>query len=131
MRLIYIFCCICIFLFLLIEFDHFLPFTAPLFARIYLKDFLCMPIVLGLCLGCYELIKNKNRQHFELLPVFVLTFIYSIYFEAILPHFLNRYTADGWDVVLYFLGTACFYVLQQIYLVNPIHKLRKHLFMKI
>ena len=112
MRSIWPFWLICLFLFVIIQFDTNLGLSMPKFTKIYVKDFLCMPIVLGICLICLQLLEKDRYFTIKFLPIFILTIWYSIYFEAILPQYMQRYTSDWWDVFLYFLGAIAFYFLQ-------------------
>lgn len=80
----------------------------------YVNDFLCMPVVLTVCLKTVQYIKKDNAVLLPLLPILTLTSFYSIFFEWYMPQVETRYTADWVDVIMYFSGALLFYSLQFI-----------------
>lgn len=82
--------------------------SLPELANNYLNDLLCMPIVLKICQYTVRFIKRDTYLKIPIKISFSLTVFYAIYFELILPQFYSRYTADGIDVILYFLGLLFF-----------------------
>ncbi|WP_233487592.1 hypothetical protein [Winogradskyella epiphytica] len=90
-----------------------LEFPLPNWVNFYINDFLCMPIVLGLCLAIIRLIKKTESLYVPLTVVLGLTVYFSIYFEWLMPKVNPRYTADPIDVVLYFSGALLFYKFQK------------------
>jgi len=80
----------------------------------YFNDFLCMPIVLIICLKVVHLLKHDERIRISLPLILLLTTFYAIYFELILPQFLIRYTADPVDAIVYFSGSMLFFALQKV-----------------
>ena len=77
----------------------------------YLDDLLCMPILLsGWLAEQYDLFGRKRLRRIE---IFALWVVVSLVFEGLLPYWSPRYTADGWDVVCYGLGSWLFYHLIQ------------------
>lgn len=89
-----------------------LNFSLPDSINFYVNDFLIIPICLTISL--FVLTHTKNDKNITIpLPIILgLSAFYSILFEYILPPTHNRYTADGIDVLMYFLGGLIFYVLQ-------------------
>lgn len=79
----------------------------------YLNDLLCMPIILTICLIGVQFIKNDKTIRISLFSALSLATFYSLYFEVILPLIMERYTADIYDVFLYFTGALVFYLLQE------------------
>jgi hypothetical protein len=77
----------------------------------YLTDFLCMPIILTLCLVGVRFI--KRIPEFVLTPtmIFGMTIFYGILFEYILPSKNSAYTSDHLDVVMYFAGAGLYWFL--------------------
>lgn len=84
--------------------------AATAFLRYYLNDLLFVPLTLTvavflqrnfvLCQPGYQLSKWQIG----------LTVAYiSLMFEAVIPVFHSRYTADGWDVMCYAAGGWLFY----------------------
>jgi len=77
----------------------------------YFEDLIALPILLKSSL----LIVQYSNQLWSVLvldkiEITVITIIFSIYFEAILPIFDVRFTADPFDIPCYFIG-AWFYAL--------------------
>jgi len=79
----------------------------------YVNDFLCMPIVLSLCLAILRIFKKTERLYVQLIIIILLTTFFALYFEAFLPKTNARYTSDLIDVGLYFLGAFLFYRFQK------------------
>ena len=90
-----------------------LQLPIPNWTVFYVNDFLCMPIVLSLCLAAVRLIiRNENR--FVPLPiVLALTTYFALFFEWFMPQINERYSADVIDVILYFLGAILFFIFQK------------------
>ena len=86
--------------------------SLPGWVTSYLNDFLCMPIVLTICLKAVHLIKKDKSIRLDLFTIVSLTTFYAVYFEWYLPKVESRYTADYMDVVMYFTGALLFYYLQ-------------------
>ncbi|MDN3491748.1 hypothetical protein [Winogradskyella bathintestinalis] len=90
-----------------------LELPLPNWITFYVNDFLCMPIVLSLCLALLRIIKQTEKLYVPLAVVLILTIYFSIYFEWWVPKFNPRYTSDIIDVILYILGAALFFKLQK------------------
>ena len=86
----------------------------PSWITSYVNDFLCMPLVLFICLKTVQYIKKDTTIPLPLMPILVLTSFYAIYFEGYLPGVEERYTADWVDVIMYFCGALVFYFIQFI-----------------
>jgi len=86
----------------------------PVFINNYINDFLIIPIVLSICLFVLRLTRGDINFKIPLTLVLLLCIAYSIFFEVILPKTHYRYTADVFDVFLYFLGGLWFFVLQKL-----------------
>ena len=78
-----------------------------------MNDFLIIPIILTISLIILRKTKNSKNYQLHLLLILYLCNMYSIIFEFVLPKYLERYTADWIDVLLYFLSGLVFYKLQQ------------------
>ncbi|MEG9328079.1 hypothetical protein V6B16_09045 [Salinimicrobium catena] len=100
-------------LFIAGEIFSYLTFTQPWWIRNYLNDLLCMPVVLGICLHLVRFMKNDRTIRISLFTTISLAVFYSLYFEIILPPITERYTADVFDVLLYFTGALLFYFMQK------------------
>lgn len=118
MRYIWYFVITCFLLFVIIEYSIRYPLYLPFWIRYYFKDFLCMPIVFGCCLLILQWIKKDPLYNIPILPIITLSFLYSIYFELILPSFMQRYTADLLDAIMYFFGAFLFYSIQHLEKTN-------------
>jgi hypothetical protein len=71
-----------------------------------------MPIILTICLKTVHYLTKDRLIKISIAQALTLTFFYAIYFELILPQFVDRYTADLIDVLLYFIGAILFLFLQ-------------------
>lgn len=86
----------------------------PDWVRFYAADFLCMPIVLCICLWSVRKWKSDPNLRLSLFNVLSVAGFYSVYFEVYLPPRNQRYTADIWDVVMYLAGAFLFYLVQEL-----------------
>ncbi|WP_156101207.1 hypothetical protein [Salegentibacter sp. Hel_I_6] len=73
-----------------------------------------MPIVLSICLFAVQYLKKDKNIRLNLITVFSVFLMYTIYFEVVLPPLHWRYTADIFDVFLYLIGSGLFYLLQKL-----------------
>ncbi|NOQ73082.1 MAG: hypothetical protein GQ574_13840 [Crocinitomix sp.] len=80
----------------------------------YLNDFLCMPIILTICLVGVRFIKRIPKFHLTPIMIFGMTTFYAILFEYILPNSNPIYTADFVDVAMYFAGALFYWVYWRI-----------------
>jgi hypothetical protein len=90
-----------------------LQLPLPNWMYFYINDFLCMPIVLSLCLAISRIIKKTETLYVPLLVVLILTTYFTIYFEWLLPSVSTRYTFDIIDISLYYLGSLLFFYFQR------------------
>lgn len=86
----------------------------PTWVAYYMNDLLCMPIVLYICRYAVRWLKSDKNLNLTVFSIISLTVFYSIYFEVYLPKVNIRYTADIFDVVMYFLGAAFFYLIENV-----------------
>lgn len=112
MRILYGVFFLFIAVFLAIQAALYLEVPLPSWVVGYVNDFLCMPIVLTICLKAAQLVTRNKILMLPLLPILTLTTFYAVYFELYLPKVNPRYTADFLDVVMYFSGSFLFYFLQ-------------------
>ncbi len=87
----------------------------PLFVNNHLNDFLCMPIVLLICQTAVRYIKSDITLRIPFSLLVLITVIFTIYFEYYLPSVNDRYTADVFDVLMYFSGLLFFYLMENGY----------------
>ncbi|MDX1277487.1 hypothetical protein [Oceanihabitans sediminis] len=85
----------------------------PNWINFYVNDFLCMPIVLSLCLAVLRIFKKTETLYVPLFVVLALTSYFAVYFEWLMPKVNSRYTRDILDIGLYFLGGLLFYRFQK------------------
>ncbi len=71
-----------------------------------------MPIVLFVCQYTVRKLKADSGIRLSLPLILSVTLYYTLFFEYYLPKVNMRYTADLWDVVLYFSGSLFFYVME-------------------
>ena len=114
MKPVYIFFFNAVFIFLSIYILNSAEVDMPTWITSYVNDFLCMPVVLTICLKILHYIKKDTTILLPLLPILILTSFYSFYFEWYMPQVETRYTADWVDVIIYFAGALLFYSLQFI-----------------
>lgn len=100
-------------IFILFEALKFTGVNFPEWTTSYLNDLLCMPIILTICLKMVHYLTKNRSIKISIAQALTLTFLYAIYFELILPQFVDRYTADLVDVLLYFSGATLFLFLQE------------------
>ncbi len=112
MKPVYIFFFNAVFIFLSIYILNSAEIDMPTWITSYVNDFLCMPVVLTICLKILHYIKKDTTILLPLLPILILTSFYSFYFEWYMPQVETRYTADWVDVIMYFGGALLFYSLQ-------------------
>ncbi|MFO8146469.1 MAG: hypothetical protein ACQEWG_06900 [Bacteroidota bacterium] len=113
MKPVYIFFFIAVFTFIIIILNS-TTVDMPNWITSYVNDFLCMPVVLTICLKIVHYIKKDNTVLLPLLPILTLTSFYALYFEWYMPQVETRYTADWVDVIMYFGGAFLFYSFQFI-----------------
>ncbi|PIB39348.1 hypothetical protein [Maribacter sp. 4G9] len=90
-----------------------LEITLPALANNYLNDFLCMPIVLKICLEGARFIKSDDELRLSPILCVVVTALFAGYFEGYLPNVNVRYTQDPWDVLCYAQGMCLFLYLER------------------
>jgi hypothetical protein len=105
---------ISVLLFLLISLRDLLNLELPNLLLFYGNDFLCMPIVLSICLIVSRSIKKEPGIYLSLFTILSLTTFYAIFFEVFLPKVGQDYTADLVDVIMYFAGGFLFYSVQNL-----------------
>lgn len=85
----------------------------PSWVANYMNDFLCMPIVLFICRWVVCRLRSNKELQLPFPLILLLTMYFVVYFEYYLPQVNMRYTADIWDVVLYFSGSLFFYMMEK------------------
>lgn len=85
-----------------------LELTVPTRINNYLNDFLCMPIVLKICLYVVRYVKSNDYLKLPLLLQISVTLVFILYFEVVLPSFDTRYTADLLDLIAFTAGLLFF-----------------------
>ena len=85
----------------------------PNWVCFYLNDFLCMPIVLSLCLIILRILKKTEELYVPFFVVLALSAYFTWHFEWLMPHLSTRYTSDFTDIILYFFGAILFYSFQK------------------
>lgn len=98
-------------LYFLVHFFRFLNQPLPLLINSYLTDFLCMPIVLTICLVGVRAIKKIPDFKLTLSMIVGMTVFYAVLFELILPMFYPIYHADFVDLFMYVLGAFMYFLI--------------------
>lgn len=105
---------ISVLLFLLFSLHDFLNLELQKALIFYGNDFLCMPIVLSICLIAARSVKKNPGIYLSLFSIISLTTFYAVFFEIFLPKVGQDYTADPVDVIMYFAGGFLFYFVQKL-----------------
>lgn len=84
--------------------------TAPGWARCYLDDALCLPLVLTGVLAVHRLVSRDRRWRLPLSHGLVALVLFGIYFEVLLPRLTAAAVADPLDLVMYTAGLAVFHL---------------------
>ena len=87
--------------------------TIPYLFENYLNDLLCIPIVLKVCQYVIRYIKSDITIRLSMLQILTICLGYAFYFEWYLPLHNPRYTADGIDILMYFMGGLFFYGIER------------------
>lgn len=87
--------------------------SLPYWISFYFYDFLCMPIVFTIILALLRFVKKDSDIKIPLFAIVSLTAYYAWFFEWLMPKYDTRYTGDWLDVLMYFLGSALFYVCER------------------
>jgi hypothetical protein len=86
-------------------------FPEPWFLQFYLNDLLCMPIVLGAAIFLQRnLVLRQPAYALTGYQIAIVVIYWSVMFEGVIPKFVERYTADIFDVIAYSLGGLLFYL---------------------
>lgn len=85
----------------------------PTFFSHYFADLLCMPLLLSYALLFMRWFRGEPDLRLSSAMILAGVVYVSVVFEWVLPHFFNRYTADGWDVVMYGIGGLFYYSSQE------------------
>ncbi|KAA3439488.1 hypothetical protein [Rufibacter hautae] len=80
-----------------------LQFPRPFWLRSYLDDLLCLPLLLTVTLFLMRMLYGPQVRFTKYHIGFVVAYV-SLVFELLLPRYMERYTSDLLDVVLYALG---------------------------
>jgi hypothetical protein len=78
----------------------------------YLADFLFSPIFLSITRWVIIYIKNDSSYKMSYLQILIITIIFSLCFEYILPMTYNIHHSDLYDVISYFIGAFCYILLR-------------------
>lgn len=90
-----------------------LELSIPRLINNYFNDLICMPFVLKICQYTVRIVKSDSKLTLPTSLQVVVTLIFSIYFEFILPIYNPRYTSDWVDVIMYFLGLLIFITIER------------------
>ena len=100
-------------LYLFVHFFRFVNNPLPAIVNNYLTDFLCMPIILTICLVGVRYFKKIPHFKLSVAMIFGMTLFYALFFEWFLPLNNLQYRADIVDVGLYFLGAFGYFLIWQ------------------
>lgn len=94
----------------------------PLVFKYYLGDLICMPIVLSVVLIGMSLVYSGRYSHLSVFQIALATFLFSVYFEYILPSVDEIYVQDPFDIICYCIGGFVFALF-----FNPKQKVKSKL----
>ncbi len=100
------------FLYFMIQCARYFNIETPKVINNYLTDFLCLPIVLSICLFGVRFFKSDQNLKLSFWMVFVIFLQYAVLFEFVLPKYSDLYTSDAYDVVAYGVGALFFLIIQ-------------------
>jgi len=101
-------------LFLIIYAVQKLDYTLPYYIHNHASNLLCMPIILKTIQWVLKITFKKNIR-LGFINIFSITCYFSWYFEYYLPKHDSRYTADLYDVFLYFIGSFVYCYLEKYF----------------
>lgn len=101
-------------LYLIIKLLQYKHLELPLFIYHYLPDLLCLPVVLSATHIVLKQITSRFTE-FSNTQLLVAWLYMSSSFELILPQFSKTYTADIYDVAMYFTGIVIFKLFSLAY----------------
>lgn len=84
-------------------------FIFPLLVQYYLSDLLAVPVVAGLSIQFMRWAMQDKSLILRAWQVIFITALFSILFEVLLPLFMERYTGDIADVLMYCAGSLFFW----------------------
>lgn len=88
-----------------------LNIALPKLINNYLNDGIAMLFVLKIVdVVVYNIYKKQLARNIKYVIGIVLYF--SFIFEYLYPMFHSRYTADWWDVLVYFIGAIVFLIIE-------------------
>jgi hypothetical protein len=87
-------------------FGVFIPFVHS-----YLDDLLVMPILLCFGLAVMRWVYKNSKGQLKISQILVATLWISFLFEYWFPSYKANHFADVWDVLAYFLGSCCFFLI--------------------
>ncbi|MFC6997551.1 hypothetical protein [Rufibacter roseus] len=85
-----------------------LQIPRPLVVQHFLDDLLCLPLVLTVTLFVMRFFYGTQVRFSVYQVAFVVVYV-SVLFEVVLPQYMERYTGDVVDVVLYAVGGWIYY----------------------
>ena len=104
--IIYILLCVGFFAYKLME----LSYPAIPFLHAYFEDLIALPIVLKTALLTGQSLRKPWRSYvFGKVELAVITVLFALYFEWILPSYNPLFTTDALDFLCYGLGTLVFW----------------------
>lgn len=78
----------------------------------YLDDILFPMVLFPILSFLFQMLKIPSFRPLPTFLVFLITLMFTVYFEYILPQTSTRYTADPADVLCYAAGTFLFQIVQ-------------------
>jgi hypothetical protein len=93
--------------------------AAPGWARSYVDDFLCLPLVLSLALMAQRLFGRRVRAALPLSHGLLALGVFAVFFEGVLPRTGSGAVADTVDLLMYLAGFLVFQFGLNGYVAEP------------
>lgn len=79
------------------------------FLHTYLEDLVAIPLILKTALIIVQtVVGRKSRIEISVSKTLIITGLFSVYYELLLPAFNDQFYSDPWDVICYFIGALFF-----------------------
>jgi hypothetical protein len=79
------------------------------FVQFYVNDLLVVPLTATLAMWFMRMLLQQKKLALRSWQILFIVMMYSLLFEALLPHFIKRYAGDPVDVLMYIAGGLFFY----------------------
>lgn len=79
------------------------------FLHTYLEDLVAIPLILKTALIIVQAAAGRKRIiEISLSEILIITGLFSVYYELLLPALNDQFYSDPWDVICYYIGALFF-----------------------